>query len=170
MIICTTPKTNRTRTIEARNDLPRFWIIWIMCSPSPKSASINISKLFVLMPCIRVIRCTQKLRRFWLLMFGKWRLSRFQLEMIRCVVSHDSVCPLPIRQSTCSHGLLHVSLRVGKAGVGDALRVVVCDARQRARAVQTKLILSSRFRLLNVILKSIFGALECDSQKHILIA
>ena len=42
--------------------------------------------------------------------------------MIRCVVSHDPICPLPIRQTTRSHGLLPVSHRVGKAGVGDALR------------------------------------------------
>ena len=34
---------------------------------------------------------------------------------------------------------------------------------------QSRLILSSRFVLLNVILKNIFGTLECDSQKHILI-
>ena len=34
----------------------------------------------------------------------------------------------------------------------------------------SKLILSSRFTLLIVILKNIFGILECDSQEHILIA
>ncbi|QNI53630.1 hypothetical protein SynBIOSE41_01108 [Synechococcus sp. BIOS-E4-1] len=34
----------------------------------------------------------------------------------------------------------------------------------------SKLILSSRPALLNVILKSISGAPECDSKKHILIA
>ncbi|WP_413747409.1 hypothetical protein [Synechococcus sp. MIT S9507] len=33
----------------------------------------------------------------------------------------------------------------------------------------SSLILSSRFTLLNVILNNIFGILECDSQKHILI-
>ncbi|KZR92569.1 hypothetical protein MITS9509_01018 [Synechococcus sp. MIT S9509] len=33
----------------------------------------------------------------------------------------------------------------------------------------SKLILSSKPALLNVILKSIFEVLECDSQKHILI-
>ena len=33
-----------------------------------------------------------------------------------------------------------------------------------------KLILSSRLKLLIVILKNIFAAFECDSQKHILIA
>jgi hypothetical protein len=33
----------------------------------------------------------------------------------------------------------------------------------------SKLILSSRLRLLIVILKNIFGILDCDSQKHILI-
>ena len=33
----------------------------------------------------------------------------------------------------------------------------------------SKLILSSRFTLLIVILKNIFAVLECDSQKHILI-
>ena len=33
----------------------------------------------------------------------------------------------------------------------------------------SKLILSSRLALLNVILKNIFGIPECDSQKHILI-
>ena len=122
MIICTTPKTNRTRTIEARNDLPRFWIIWIMCSPSLKTASVNISKLFVLVPCIRVIWRAQKLLRFWPLIFSKCRVSRFQTEMIRCVVCHAPVCPLSIRQATCSHRLSPVSLHVGKTGVGDALR------------------------------------------------
>ena len=34
---------------------------------------------------------------------------------------------------------------------------------------ELKLILSSRFTLLSVILKSVFATLECDSQKHILI-
>ena len=34
---------------------------------------------------------------------------------------------------------------------------------------QSTLILSSRLALLIVILKNIFGILECDSQKHILI-
>ena len=34
---------------------------------------------------------------------------------------------------------------------------------------QSRLILSSRLALLIVILKNIFSALECDSQKHILI-
>jgi len=34
---------------------------------------------------------------------------------------------------------------------------------------QSKLILSSRFTLLIVILKNIFAAFECDSQEHILI-
>jgi hypothetical protein len=33
----------------------------------------------------------------------------------------------------------------------------------------SKLILSSRLALLNVILKNIFAVLECDSQEHILI-
>ncbi len=34
---------------------------------------------------------------------------------------------------------------------------------------QSKLILSSRFALLSVILKNIFAAFECDSQERILI-
>ena len=38
------------------------------------------------------------------------------------------------------------------------------------KRAQTKLILSSIFALLTVILKCIFTALVCDSQKHILIA
>ncbi|QNI55627.1 hypothetical protein SynBIOSE41_03144 [Synechococcus sp. BIOS-E4-1] len=50
------------------------------------------------------------------------------------------------------------------------LKRLSAAGRWSIKHAQTKLILSSRFALLNVILKSIFGALECDSQKHILIA
>ena len=182
-----TPKTNKAKTIEARNDLPRPKILaWIIRSLSLKSIRVNISKLFVYTPYIRAVARAQKIPRFlaldwtssdWTSIEGKWFSAWATISVLTRYRNKSSLRTAQLwsqdgrrwhKPADRKTTYVFQSLSLWSAE-RTLLEAPAAAEGSSHDSTQTKLILSSRFALLIVILKNIFIATECDSQKHILI-